>query len=131
MGFGQSALLRNRRLGALLEGSAVCDTPEDSGDKLGIILVTEPEEQLILLGKVEIETGVKGIAVFKQLRGVGEIAEQRGSRRIGIQVQQRDGVLIQPPGRELVQAATSQGKGRGSRAAGAERIADKPCRGRL
>jgi hypothetical protein len=107
MGIAQSALLSNCSLRALLESSAISDSAENAGNELWIVHVAEPEEHLILLGKVEIQTGIKGIAVFKQFRGIGKIAEKRGTGRIGIQIQQLDGIRIEPPGGELIQAATS------------------------
>ena len=43
----QGALLGKRGLNALLEGAAVCDAAEDSGNILRVVDVAEAEEHLI------------------------------------------------------------------------------------
>ena len=73
MGVGQSALLRNRCLRALLESAAIGDSSENAGNKLRIVLVAEAVEQLVLFAEVEVESGIERIAMFIQFGRIGEV----------------------------------------------------------
>src|SRR5258708_29408120 len=64
MGPGQRALLRQRGLRALLETASIRHAPKNAGDELRVVHVAEAVEDLILVTEVEIQAGVKGVAVF-------------------------------------------------------------------
>ena len=67
MGLGQSTLLSQRGLVALLESAAVRYASENSGNELRVIHIAEAVEHLILLAEIDVQPGIKGVAVFVQL----------------------------------------------------------------
>src|SRR2546430_15414360 len=109
----QSALSREGRLRALEEATAIGDTSEDARNELWVIHQTESEEGRVLLGKVEVETSVEGVAIFLQDRRVREILKDTGAIRLRIEVQQFNGIRIESVRRQDVEPAASKGK-RGS-----------------
>ena len=62
--------ISRRRLVALLEAPAVGYAAEGTGDQLGIIHIAEAEEYLVFLRDIEIDAGIKGIAMFEKV-GIG------------------------------------------------------------
>ena len=66
MGVAQRALLRQRRLGTLLETTAIRDAPEETGNKLRVIRQADPEKDLILVVRIKVELSIKGSTVFLQ-----------------------------------------------------------------
>ena len=74
---GQCALLRQRGLRTFLETAAVGYAPENSGDELRIVHIAEAVEDLILVAQVEVQPGVKGVAVFADRRRSREIRRKR------------------------------------------------------
>src|SRR2546425_7381476 len=81
MRIANRTLLSQRGLISLLETAPVRHTPENRGDELWIVPQAESEEELILLAKIGVHAGVKGVAVFPEFWGIGEIREKRGVRR--------------------------------------------------
>ncbi len=68
MGPGQCALLRQRRLRTFLEAAAVGHAPENAGNELRVVDEAEAVEDLILVAEVEVQPGVKSVAVLADRR---------------------------------------------------------------
>ena len=68
MGPGQRALLRQGGLRTFLEAAAIGYAPENAGNELRVIDKAEPVEDLILVTEVEVQPGVKGVAVLADRR---------------------------------------------------------------
>src|ERR1700731_539464 len=130
MGIGESALLRESRLVALLESTAIGDAAEDSRNELRIILVAETEEQLVFVVCVEIEPRIKCIAVFVQFWRIGEVRKKARPGRVGVQIQQLDSIRIQAADRDHVQIARGKCEVGGACGARTKGVADKDSRGR-
>ena len=73
MRIAQRALLRVGGLVALLETAAVRYAAENAGNKLRIVLQTEPEEQLVLVVEVDVHAGIKGVGVLEEFRRIGVV----------------------------------------------------------
>ncbi len=66
MGVPQGALLRVRRLIALLETTAVGNAAKNAGDQLRIVHQAKPEEKLVLFVEIGIHAGIKSVAIFPE-----------------------------------------------------------------
>ena len=74
---GQGTLLCQCCLIALLKTAAIRHAPENSGNELWIVYITEAVKELILVTEVQVQPGVERIAVFADCRGSGEIGNER------------------------------------------------------
>ena len=70
-----------------------------------VIYIAEAEEQVIALIKIDIHTGVEGVAEFRALRGIAEIAENAGIRWIWVEIEKLNGVGIQAAGGDYIKSA--------------------------
>src|SRR5579863_8196123 len=118
----QGIVLGKRCLDPLLEGASVGDAAKNPRDVLRVIVVNETVIQLILLGEIPIQFRKERVAMFKQGIAADKIAGGTGSVWRGEKIQQLDGVRVQPPSRQLIQAATG-GEGLSTGRAGAEGVA--------
>ena len=57
---------------AFLETATISHAPENSGNELRIVHVAEAIEDLILVAQVEVQPGVKSVAVFADSRRVAK-----------------------------------------------------------
>ena len=76
MGPSQRALLRQRGLWTFLETAAVGHASENAGDELRVIHEAESGKHLVLVAEVEVQPGVKGVAVFADGRRSREVREK-------------------------------------------------------
>ena len=65
---GQCALLRQCGLRTFLEATAIGYAPENAGNELRVVHIAESVEDLILVAEVEVQPGVKSVAVFADRR---------------------------------------------------------------
>ena len=86
-----------------MEAAAVRYAPENCRDELRIVHIAEAVEELILIAKIQIQACVKRVAVLAKSWGSLEVGGKRPVLRRGIEIQQRDGVRVQPPGRKYVE----------------------------
>ena len=68
VGPGQCALLRQGGLRTLLETAAIRHAPENAGNELRVVHIAEAVEDLVLVAEVEVQSGIKGVAVFADRR---------------------------------------------------------------
>src|SRR5580658_485413 len=82
--FGDGGLI------ALLEAAAVRDASKNTGNVLRVVHQAKPEEQLVLLVKVDVHPSIERVAVFVQLWRISVVREERAHRagcRQRIQIQ--------------------------------------------
>ena len=72
----QCRLISKGGLRPLKESATVCHTSEDTGNKLRIIDQAKSKERRVLLAKIEVQAGVKGVAILPQNRRISEILEE-------------------------------------------------------
>src|ERR1700686_1829197 len=125
MGVAQLALLRVCGLQALLETATIGHAPENAGDELRVVVQAESEEELILIIEIDIQPGVERAAMFKQFWRIGEIREKVAVGGWRIELQQTDGIGVQPIAGENVHPACCDRKARRTWSARSERIASK------
>ena len=73
VGPSQCALLRQCGLRTFLETTAIGHAPENSGNELWIVHIAEAIEDLVLVAQVEIQSGIKCVAVFADRRRSREV----------------------------------------------------------
>jgi hypothetical protein len=56
--------LCKRRLGALLECTAISNATENAGNELRIVDIAEPVEHLVILAEIDIEARIEGITML-------------------------------------------------------------------
>ena len=95
MGPGQCALLCQRGLRTFLETATISYAPENAGDELRVVHVAESGKHLVLVAEVEVQPGIKGVAIFADRRRSREVRGKRPVDWRRIQVQQLDGVQVQ------------------------------------
>ena len=127
MRIAKGTLLGIRRLRTLLETTTVGDTAKNAGNELGVVHKTEAVKQCVLLAEIDVQPGIKRVAMLIELGGIGEIARNPSTGRQGIELQELDGIWVQSPGREMVRNASAHCKVRGSGATAAEWVANEPA----
>src|SRR4051812_14184326 len=124
----QCRLISKGGLRPLKESATVCHTSEDTRNELRIIHKAEPEECRVLLAKIEVQAGVEGVAILSQNRRISEILEEARAVWLRVQVEQLDGIWIQPVGWNDVEATGGERKSRGTSSARTEWITHKAAR---
>jgi hypothetical protein len=89
----QRTLLRQSRLIAFEERSAIGYAAKDRGDELRIIGKAEAIEKLIFLAEIDVEASVKRLAVFLQVGRIMKIV-QKGAVVGGIWIQQQQSCRV-------------------------------------
>ncbi len=56
-----------RSLETLLESATIRDAAEDAGDKLGIVYIAEAEEDLVLLGRIDVDAGINRVLMLEKI----------------------------------------------------------------
>src|SRR5271166_3116750 len=105
VGVDQCALLGKRGLIALLEGAAVRQATEDTRNELRIVLQAEPVENRIRGVEIDVQAGIKSVAMFVEFWRTFKITEERAGRVAGgkgVKIHQSDGVTVQTCRWELV-----------------------------
>ena len=72
----QSTLFSQSGLSSFLETTAIGYAPENSGDELRIVHIAEAVEDLVLIAQVEVQAGVKSVAVFADRRRMPEVGRE-------------------------------------------------------
>src|ERR1700693_1934150 len=108
MGVRQGALWRERGLCTLLEAATVRYAAENARNKLRVVDITEAVEQLVLRVEVEVHPGIKRVAELGQLGRVSKIVKETAACGRGIQIQQFNGIRIQPVQRQLIKGAVGK-----------------------
>src|SRR5439155_5326225 len=88
--------------GVLSEAAAVREALEGSRDEVRIVSVAQPPEQLVLLAEVVVDANVKLLGVVPHYRVGSVVVKETGPVRRRIQVEQRDGIGVEPRSWKLV-----------------------------
>src|SRR5437660_478678 len=97
MRIAKGTLLGIRRLRTLLETTTVGDTAKNAGNELGVVHKTEAVKQCVLLAEIDVQPGIKRVAMLIELGGIGEIARNPSTGRQGIELQELDGIWVKSP----------------------------------
>src|SRR2546429_8084113 len=98
MRIAKGTLLGIRRLRTLLETTTVGDTAKNAGNELGDAHKTQAVKQCVLLAEIDVQPGIKRVAMLVELGGIGDIARDPSTGRRGIERQELDGSWAQSPG---------------------------------
>src|SRR5258708_18100920 len=104
VGVAESALFGESGLGALLKAAAIRYSSKEARDELGIVNHAGTKEHCVLIVRIQVDLCIKGSAVFYQYWRGREVRRNSPTGRRGIELQEGDGILIEPQWVDHVEA---------------------------